>query len=214
MSPEQIAELYIQAAEVDRRLPQTAKPARLKAMNHGYFHTWEDVKGWSGERVEQERADFFDAKSTRLTRNEIGIWEVSMELIKLVRKAENRRALFAWASSKAGGMSLPKWCREIERQTTGKGIHPETARRRAKAAISEIASAFASKPLLHMQNDDFDVLPDTPEISDKLGTLRVWRPDEAKPTACSFDADLMDFSWADMQNARRRERRARAAKAA
>lgn len=214
MTPEQIAELYIQAAEVDRRLPQTAKPAILKAMTLPFIHDQKDMNGWGAERYQEERADFFDARSTRLTKNQVAIWELSLEMIKLVRKPECRRALWAWASAKAGGMSLPRWCREVERQTTGKGIHPETARRRAKAAISEIASAFASKPLLHIPNDDFEVLPHDPEISDKTSTLRVWRPDEAKPTACSFDADLMDFSWADAQNAKRRERDARRRKAA
>lgn len=214
MTEAEIAELFIKSAEVDRRLPNTARPAQIKSMSLPFVHDQKDMNGWGAERYQEERADFFDAKSTRLTRNEIGLYEVSMELVKLVRKPENRRALFAWAASKAGGMSLPKWCREIERQTTGKGIHPETARRRAKVAISEIASAFASKPLLHIQNPEFEVLPDTPEIGDKTSTLRVWRPDEAKPTACSFDADLMDFSWADAQNAKRRERDARRRKAA
>lgn len=214
MTPEQIIEIFIKAAEVDRKLPDTARPKTLKAMNFGYVHDVADINGWASEDKEALRWAWLDPEKLRNSRNDMGLWYASMELIKLVRKAENRRALFAWAASKAGGMSLPRWCREIERQTTGKGIHPETARRRAKSAISEIASAFASKPLLHKQNDDFEVLPDTPEISDKLGTLRVWRPDEAKPTACGFDEGLREIDWHDLQLAKRRERDARRRKAA
>ncbi len=131
-----------------------------------------------------------------------------MELIKLVAKSSSRRALWAWATSKAGGMTIAKWARTVEK------IHPETVSRRAKAAITEIYHKLECKPQMHNRNDMNTVLPDTPEISDKLDTIRVWRPDEAKPTACSFDADLMDFSWADAQNARRRERRARRQQAA
>lgn len=208
MTEAEIAELFIKSAEVDRRLPNTARPAQIKSMSLPFVHDQKDMNGWGAERYQEERADFFDAKSTRLTRNEIGLYEVSMELIKLVRKPENRRALWAWASAKAGGMSVAKWSRTVE------NVHPETASRRAKSAISEIHRKLSSKAEMHNENRSIDVLPFEPEMGDKSTTIRVWRPDEAKPVACGFDAELSDFSWADLQNAKRRERDARRRKAA
>lgn len=208
MTPEQIAELFIQAAETERRLPQTAKPARLKAMALPYVHDQKDQNGWGAERYADERADFFDAKSTRLTKNQVAVWELSLELVKIIRKPENRRALWAWASSKAGGMSVAKWSRTVE------NIHPETASRRAKAAITEIYRKLSSKADLHHKNRSIDVLPFEPEMGDKSTNIEVWRPAESRPLACFFDTDIAGMEYADIQNARRRERRARAAKAA
>lgn len=214
MTEAEIAELFIKAAETDRKLPDTARPKQLKAMSLGYVHTVADMNGWSAEDKHAANWSWLDPEKLRNSRNDIGLWEVAMELIKLVRKAENRRALFAWAASKAGGMSLPRWCREIERQTTGKGIHPETARRRSKAAITEIHQVLCSNSDLHNQNDMNAVLPGEPEISDKRSIIEVWRPEESKPLACHFDSDLAGLEWAELQNAKRREREARRRKAA
>jgi hypothetical protein len=208
MTEADIIEIFITAAEVDARLPQTAKPKALKAIDHGYFHTAEDVRGWGGERFEQERADFFDAKSTRLTRNDIGLYEVSMELIKLVRKPENRRALWAWASSKAGGMSIAKWAKTVEH------VSSETVSRRAKASITEIHHKLECNGELHNQNDIDQVLPSTPEISDKTTTIRAWRDEDARPVALAFDTDIAGLDWAELQKAKRRERDARRRQAA
>jgi len=208
MTEADIAELFIKSAEVDRRLPNTARPAQIKSMSLPFVHDHRDVSGWGAERYQQERSDFFDAKSTRLTRNDIGLYEVSMELIKLVRKPENRRALWAWASAKAGGMSIAKWARTVEH------VHPETVSRRAKASITEIHHKLCSNSRLHNQNDMDQVLPDTPEIGDKKGNIEVWRPEESKPLACFFDTDIAGLQLADARNARRRELRARRQQAA
>ena len=48
MTHEEIAELFIHAAEVDRRLPDTARPARLKAQALPYVHDHVDQAGWGG----------------------------------------------------------------------------------------------------------------------------------------------------------------------
>jgi hypothetical protein len=208
MTPEQIAELYIKASEVDRRLPQTAKPARVKAMTLPFIHDQKDMNGWGAERYQEERADFFDARSTRLTKNQVAIWELSLEMIKLVRKPECRRALWAWASSKAGGMSVAKWSRTVE------NIHPETASRRAKSAIAEIHRKLSSKAEMHNENRSIDVLPFEPEMGDKTSNIEVWRPAESRPLACFFDTDIAGMEYADIANARRRERRARRQQAA
>lgn len=208
MTLEQIAELFIQAAETEKRLPQTAKPARLKAMALPYVHDQKDQNGWGSERYADERADFFDARSTRLTKNQVAVWELSMELIKLVRKPENRRALWAWANSKAGGVSMAKWARTIE------NVHPETVSRRAKASITEIHHKLECNGELHNQNDMEQVLPSTPEISDKTTTLRFWRDEDARPVALAFDTDIAGIEYAELMNARRRVREARRRQAA
>lgn len=216
MTEAEIVELFIQAVETDRRLPQNAKPARLKAMSLPFIHDQKDMNGWGAERYQEERADFFDAKSTRLTKNQVALWELSLELIKLVRKAENRRSLWAWASAKAGGVelsdgrrvSLSRWSRQVE------NIHPETASRRAKSAILEIHGRLSSKAEMHNENRSIDVLPSEPEMGHKSLNIGVWRPEESKPLACHFDTDLAGLDWADIQNARRRERRARRLQAA
>jgi len=208
MTPDQIAELFIQAAETEKRLPQTAKPARLKAMALPYVHDQKDQNGWGSERYADERADFFDARSTRLTKNQVAVWELSLELVKLVRKPENRRALWAWANSKAGGMFMAKWARTIE------NVHPETVTRRAKASITEIHHKLECNGELHNQNDIDQVLPSEPEIGHKTSNIEVWRPEESKPLACHFDTDIAGMEYADIQNARRRERRARRQQAA
>jgi hypothetical protein len=202
MKEAEIIEIFIKSAEVDRRLPNTARPARVKSMSLPFVHDQRDMSGWGAERYQEQRADFFDLKTARISRNDIGLYEASLELIKLVSKEANRRALWAWAASKAGGMSIAKWAKTVEHVST------ETVTRRARRSITEIHHKLECKPVSHNQNDIDQVLPEEPEIGHKSDNIRVWRPDESKPTACAFDEDLQDFSWADAQNARRRARRA------
>lgn len=208
MSPEQVAELFIKAAETDRKLPDTARPKQLKAMSLGYVHTTADMNGWSAEDKHAANWSWLDPEKLRNSRNDIGLWEAAMELIKLVRKPDNRRALWAWASAKAGGISLAKWSRTVE------DIHPETASRRAKSAITEIHRKLSSKAEMHNENRSIDVLPFEPEMGDKTSNIEVWRPEESKPLALAFDTDIAGLEWAEMRNARRRERRARRQQAA
>jgi hypothetical protein len=203
MTIEEIAEIMVQAAEVDRRLPDTARPARLKAMAIPYLHDQKDQNGWGSERYQEERADFFAALSTRLTKNQIGIWEVSMELIKLCQNESQRRALWAWGMAKAGGMSLAKWARNIEH------IQPATAEWRAKQAMRSIHQKLSGKDDLHMVSVMNDDLSQGPEISDKTPTVEAWRDEDARPLRCYFDTDIAGLEYAELQNARRRERKAR-----
>lgn len=204
MTEDQIKELFIKAAEVDKRLPQTAKPARLKAMALPYVHDQADQTGWGGQRYEEERLDFWDAKTLRLSRNEIGIWEAAMETIKLVPSEQHRRALWAWARSEAGGQAFAKWCKNIE------GISRQVGNYRRNMAILQITRAFSRKPLQHNENTEDTDFTFDPEIGDKSSNIRVWRPDESKPI-CGFDEDLRDFSWAQAQAERRRQREKRKA---
>lgn len=208
MTPETIAELFIKSAEVDRKLPDTARPAALKAMNFGYIHTFADINGWSEEEKKALNWAWLDPEKLRPSKNDIGLYEAAMELIKLAPVENQRRALWAWAMSKAGGISLAKWCRTVE------NIKPATAEWRAKAAIRAIHHKMCGNHSLHNVNDIDQDLRQGPEISDKTDIIGVWRPEESKPLRCHFDTDIAGIDWAEMQHAKRRERDARRRKAA
>lgn len=207
MNEGQIIEIMIKACEVDRKLPDTARPAQDKAINYGYIHDTADINGWSAEDKHANNWAWLDPKKLRNSTNDMGLWEAAMEVIKLVPCEKKRRALWAWAKSEAGGQAFAKWCRNVE------GISRQAGDYRKNAAIKQIALAFDRKPLQHNDFDDEGHLPNHPEIEDKKSNIGVWRAPDARPYL-DFDADLRDFSWADAQNARRRERDARKREAA
>lgn len=62
-----------------------------------------------------------------------------------------------------------------------------------KSAILRIVIALTRKPLQHKENDILSMVRDEPELVHKTDTIRVLRPDDAKPI-CRFDDDLRDFS--------------------
>lgn len=203
MTEGQIIELFIKAAEVDRKLPDTARPATAKAINYGYIHDTADINGWSAEDKHANNWAWLDPKKLRNTTNDMGIWNVAMEVIKLVPCEKKRRALWAWARSEAGGQAFAKWAKSVE------GISRQLADWRRKSAIECISLAFASKALLHNENSQSSPLTEEPEISDKSSNIEVWRPEESKPLRCFFDTDLDGFDWADKRNEMRRQRDAR-----
>jgi hypothetical protein len=207
MTEEQIKELFIRAAEVDRKLPDTARPAALRAINHGYVHDTADMNGWFAEDKHDANWAWLDPNKIRNSRNDIGIWQAAMEVIKLVPNEQHRRALWAWARGEAGGQAFAKWCKTVE------GVSRQVGNYRKNAAILQIARAFARKPLQHNDLDDHKPLTNQPEIGDKSSNIRVWRPEESKPV-CGFDEDLRDFSWAMAQAERRRQREAKRKQAA
>ena len=207
MTRETIAELFVRAAEVERKLPHTEGPAASKAQNYGYVHDVADMNSWFAEDKRAANWAWLDPKNLRNTTNDVGIWYASMELIKLVSCEKKRRALWAWARAEAGGKAFSKWCRDVE------GVSRQLGEWRRNAAILQITSALSRKVLQHNENAEIDPLPNQPEIGDKSSNIRVWRPEESKP-ACGFDEDLRDFSWAEEQNARRRQREQRKREAA
>ena len=203
MNEDQIISVFIRAAEVDRKLPDTARPARLKAMNMGYVHTFAEMNGWDEKEKHAANWAWLDPANLKATTGDVGLWEAAMELIKLIPDEKKRRSLWAWAMAKAGGMPFSKWCRTVE------GIQPMAGDWRRKAAIACIGRSFQRKPLQH---NDIDREPDFtkyPEIEDKKDIIGVWRAEETKRTACTFDESLMDFSWAERQNAARRQKEAK-----
>lgn len=211
MTREEIIELFIRAAETDRRLPNTARPARLKAMALPYVHDEKDQAGWGGERYQEERDSFWDNRSTRLKASDVSDWEKANELIVLVSDESERRCLWHWAIGKAGGRPFKQWCRD-------EGIHVETGRRRKDRAISHIASSFIRNSLQNNENGHFSLLPVGPEISHIPVNIAdaaqsfTWRDDDAfSPVGVP---ELRDFSWADKRNEMRRQREAKKRQAA
>lgn len=198
MTAEQIIEVFIRAAEVERKLPNTARPATIKAMNLGYVHTFAEMNGWDEKEKHAANWAWLDPKNLRATTNDVGLWEAAMELMKLVRNPAQRRALWAWAKGEAGGQVFAKWCKQ-------EGISRQLGDWRRSAAIESILRAFGRKVLQHNEKDGEPDFTNQAETSDKKPIITVWRPDESKPV-CGFDEDLRDFSWAEAQNARRRAR--------
>lgn len=204
MTIEEITELFIKAAEVDRKLPDTARPKGVKSMSLGYVHDVADINGWASEDKEAARWAWLDPKNLRNTRNDMGLWFASMEAIKLCENESQRRSLWAWATAQAGGMSLSKWSRTVEH------IHPATAEWRAKRAIRVIHQKICSKDDLHSVSVMNDDLSDTPEIGDKRPTIRAWRDtDTDSLMPCYFDQQIAGISVKELALAKRRERDAK-----
>lgn len=208
MTEEQIIEIFIKAAEVDRKLPNNARPATLKAINHGYVHDTADMNGWFAEDKHDANWAWLDPNKLRNSRNDMGIWQAAMEMIKLAPNELHRRALWAWARSEAGGQAFARWCKRVE------GISRQVGNYRKKAALLHIKRAFARKPLQHNEMTDLEGFTNDPENEHIAVNIEVWRPDDARPLACAFDTDLDGFDWAAAQNQRRREREARKRQAA
>ncbi|MDQ0320030.1 hypothetical protein QO002_002168 [Pararhizobium capsulatum DSM 1112] len=203
MTREEIIELFIRGAETDRRLPDTARPARLKSQSLPFIHSQADQNGWGGERYEEERASFWDQRSTRLKAEDISAWERCNQLVIFVVDESERRCLWHWSMGRAGGRPFKHWCLD-------EGIHVETGRRRKDRAISHIALALARNSLQNNETGLLDLLRVGPEIehihvniADVAHEL-TWRDDGAfSPVAVP---ELRDFTWADKRNEMRRQR--------
>lgn len=203
MNAAEITELFIRAAEVDRKLPDTARPAKVKSMSLPFVHTDADMKHWKEEDKHEAQWAWLNPANLRLSKNDVGLWNVAMEVIKLCPNEKNRRALWAWARSEAGGTAFAKWCKSVE------GISRQVGNYRKNQAILQIERAFNSKSLLHIRNVENDDFTNDPEMSDKKCMIEVWRDDDIVLPGDDFDASLRDFTWSDRRNEMRRQRLAR-----
>lgn len=121
MNKAEIEDIFIKAAFIDSRLPDTAKPKRLKGQwIGGSLLTTQDMMKWI-VREETDRGpnmlhkgddpikdwwlQFWDDRSTDTSRKDVGLWELAMELMTLVSDEGNRRALWAWAAAKVNNLS-------------------------------------------------------------------------------------------------------------
>ncbi|ASY62505.1 hypothetical protein SJ05684_c10470 [Sinorhizobium sojae CCBAU 05684] len=208
MTPEEIEELFIRGAEIDRRLPDTARPARLKAQAMPYVHDFDDMLGWGTDRLIEERQAFWDARSTRMQTKDVAIWEECMNLIVLVSRERDRRCLWAWSRSKAGGMPFNRWCKDIEH------IHRNYGNECRRRASTEITAHLLRNALIDIHNSENSALQDTPEIGDKsanIGETRTYSWMAPDAFTREMQPEAQDFTWANLQNERRRQRQARKA---
>lgn len=212
MTEAEIAELFIRAAEVDRRLPDTARPARLKAMSLPYVHSFEDRRGWEpadmigGEPIRAKDGNLLDdgtrqrlkkAVGDRLELGDRGRYDIEAEKFwdddrltpEKVSTWERAIDLIALVEDESQRRCLWAWARA---KAGGRPFahwcrHEEhiaeiTGQRRKNRAISQIAFHFARKGLQNKQNAENGVLPDAPEIDHIAGNI-------AEPRRTSWMAD-------------------------
>lgn len=237
MNKEDIIDLFIKGATIEKRLQvDFVRPGGLRAQHIPYLHTLSDMRGWFGvsgrtrsERIAnrkkigdqledgdpgryvEERLNMFDPDHQKLEPTDVSDWERRMQLVALVSVEKNRRALWAWAKAKAGGLPFTKWCKR-------EGIHEMTGQRRKDKAIQELLHVLR-KHTQHSENGENAVLPLPPvfwHVSDNIAAnapideKAVHRePDAVPDMACFFDESLRDFSWADKRNEIRRQREAK-----
>lgn len=235
MNKDDIADLFIKGASIERRLPsEFVRPAALRAQQLPYLHSLEDMRGWfsvngktrserkanrkkSGDQMEdgdlgryvEERMQMWDPDHQKLEPTDVSDWERRLQFIALVSVEKNRRALWAWAKAKSGGLPFTKWCKR-------EGIHEMTGQRRKDKAIAELLHVLR-KDAQHTQDVENAVLPLPPifwHVSDNIAAnapkeeKTVSREPDAKPMACYFDSEFTDFSWAIKRNELRRQREA------
>lgn len=120
MNKAAIADIFIKAAFIDSRLPDTARPKKLRGQwIGGSLLTEEDQRKWivreqtdtgpsklhkGDDPIKDWWLQFWDDRSTDTSRKDVRLWELAMELITLVSDEGNRRALWAWAASKVGAL--------------------------------------------------------------------------------------------------------------
>mgnify|MGYP000865197360 CR=1 FL=1 len=204
MTADELQELFIEAALIDRRIPNTARPAQMKSMSLPYVADWADMLGWGAERLDEERKDFWDHIGRRLNPADMTLWERASDLITRVSDQSQRRCLLHWSIAKAGGRPFSQWCRKIER------IHEETGRRRKDRALLDILAQQSCVNGSSKHELDFAAL--LPQDADpgintvNIGKSRSWMAEGSRPLVCDFDFELQEFEWANEQNARRRQR--------
>ncbi|NDV88784.1 hypothetical protein GTW51_18985 [Aurantimonas aggregata] len=219
MNEAEIAERFIAAAETNRkRQVKGTKPTEYGSAMPEYVRTRADMNGWGrshgdhllpgDDPLAEERRRFWEGETTRPSAAAISCLEQCERWTAvLVSSPDNRRALWAWAKSKAGGQTFASWCFKVE------GIHPETGRRRKDRAISQIASALGGNVLQHKEMQGSGVLfegaisayfADTVEDEAPKGPRDFsWRSDPAlRPVD---DPANRDTRWAERQTERRRQ---------
>ena len=220
MTEAEVAEMFIRAAETERKLPRTGeRPKAYGSYALPYVHSQADMNGWGsrpGERDQLKpedreqhaahRAAFWEGQTARATTSDVTEWQAALDLTATLSDEGQRRALWAWAFSKVGMGSFKDWCFNRE------GIHPETGRRRKDRAVARISANLVRKGPLREKLQAQRVLAEPAENAylehtfedgaQKRATDNSWRSDPSlKPI---FDSTIRDTSWADKRNERRR----------
>lgn len=186
MNAGDVAEMFIRAAETEAKLPE------VKGLRESYgryalpwVHDLSDINGRSripGDKLQkgddplQEwRMAWLEEWNKRATKEQIAHWEACLRITgEFLTDAGRRRALWAWAMSRAGCLhrmgtrrriSFAKWCREVE------GVSEVTGHRRKNKALAEIVQGYSGKADLHDHFMQDGVLPDSPENGHVFATI-------------------------------------------
>jgi hypothetical protein len=130
----------VEAAEVERRMHvHGLRPGQASTAWPEHVYTAKDRDGWTAE----DKAEWQDEQMRRrgAKATEVTNWEEAIGWLRLVSCEALRRAVWAWARARAGGPCMKLWCRSV-------GIHENTGKRRADAAVDDIVRAFRNDPRL------------------------------------------------------------------
>ena len=230
-----IKDLLIDAVRLDRETHEHVGPAHLRAQQLAYAHDFQDMAGWGrvpgDKKCQLDRDDGDPYRALRLafweqydrdpTPAEISRAQAVHGWIMLVDDEKDRRALIGWLNSKAGGKSFRRWCKQIEciSQTTGL--------KRKNRALEKIFLLVGRSGGPHDLYGLPGGLPVGQDFGDVSATIAAdaddgidhWSAADAKP---GVDAEYVSdrsgnrelaipqtaFTWAEKQNARRRQREA------
>lgn len=196
MSPEEVSERFIEAAELEKRLPKAGTTPRGDGAGYilPWVHSETDIRGRGktpgdqltpGDDPLRQWRDEFWAGNAPLSSAEMGRWEEAMDWVRLrLDDPKERRALWHWAIAKAGGKPFTQWCRR-------EGIAVETGRRRKNRAILRIAARDDGRAVqpngrpvsaMLLENGEITYFPDT--IAAEAGAAQspkryTWRNDES-----------------------------------
>ena len=220
-----IKDLLIDAVRLDRETHEHVGPVRQSAWPFVYVHDYQDMAGWGrapgDKKCQLDRADgdpyaairraFWEQYDRDPTPAEISRAQQVHGWIMLVDDEKERRALRGWLHSKVGGKSFRRWCRDVEK------ISQPTGLKRKNRALERIYSSLAGNGAAH----DFSGLPgglpyrqDFGDVSATIATdagevegLDNWAAADAK-SPIEAEVPRSEFTWAEKQNARRRQREA------
>ena len=222
----EIAEAFIRAAEIERYSREHVGPKPVRSLNLGYVHSWADKAAWRKEPGDKlmtldpyadERKAFWERLHSTPSAAELSKMESLHQWLTYAGDDLCRRALLAWARSKAGGKSFRRWCFKVEH------IHPMTGRRRKNRALREIYLQLVGASTENRKITGLGVLLFTPNMHDdsdtladsvgKRDSLNSWLSEDAhSPFAMGEPASA--FAWSRKRNERRRQRKAQHRKVA
>lgn len=195
MTEADIAEMFVRAAETERKLPG------VKGMRESWgsyvlpwVHDLADINSRRRTFQPDEKLhpmddplvarthQWLEEWSRRATKEQVTGWEACINIAsEFIKDAGQRRALWAWALAQADNLvitrrgmepkriSFARWCRTVE------NIAEMTGHRRKNRAIASIVQELCGKPQMH---DDFlreGVLPCGPENGHVFATVEGQR---------------------------------------
>lgn len=230
-----IKDLLIDAVQLDRRSHEHVGPRHLRAQQFAYEHDFQDMAGWGkalgdkkcqltpddadpyGPKGQLSRA-FWEQFDREPTPAEMSRAHAVHGWIMLVDDVKERRALIGWLHSKAGGKSFRRWCKQIE------GISQTTGLKRKNRALEKIFLSLGRSGIPHDFSPAGQGLPFAGDFGDVSATIATgadegidrWSAADAKPqvkihhvgSRREVAVQRSEMTWAEKQNARRRQREA------